>query len=248
VPLEVAGRERVDVHEPFERVVVAVAVAVAAGRARVEQPAPERGDGQARALGHVGDPVAVARGLAREEHDPAGAQDAQELRERAVQLRQVMEHRVPEDEVERRVLERQRRGVADRGLDVETEPAGVAPQRREHARRHVGADRRPHDALLHEVEREVAGARPDLQRAGERTGVGAEQLLDLAEHLGAADLAEVDTPLGVVLGRRHVVVAAVDVEDVLGALGCGHRGRKSRTGALIPGPVPGRTRRGSRAR
>ena len=79
------------------------------------------------------------------------------------------------------------------------------------------------DALLHQVEREVARAGADLQRAGERAGVAAEQLLDLAEHLGAADRAEVDAPFGVVLGRRDVVVAAVDVEDLLGAVGCGHR-------------------------
>ena len=40
--------------------------------------------------------------------------------------------------------------------------------------------------------------------------------------LRAADVAEVDAPLGVVLRGRHVVVAAVDVEDLLGRVGRGH--------------------------
>ena len=56
----------------------------------------------------------------------------------------------------------------------------------------------------------------------ERPRPGAEQLLDLAQYLGPADVAEVDAPLGVVLRGRHVVVAAVDVEDLLGRVGRGH--------------------------
>ena len=75
---------------------------------------------------------------------------------------------------------------------------------------------------------EVPGARADLQRARERAGPRAEQLLDLAEHLGAPDVAEVDAPLGVVVGRRDVVVAAVDVEDLVRCVRRRHAGRKSR--------------------
>src|SRR6185295_11009071 len=69
---------------------------------------------------------------------------------------------------------------------------------------------------------------PDLQRARERPRSLAEQLRDLAEHLVAADLAERDAPLGVVVLRRHVVVAAVDVEDLVGSGGRGHRAAESR--------------------
>ena len=96
------------------------------------------------------------------------------------------------------------------------------------------------DARLHQVEREVAGAGADLQRAGERAGVAAEQLLDLAEHLRAPDLAEVDAPLGVVVGRRDVVVAAVDVEDLVGGVGRGHaRARSLGRRSVQPDAGPG---------
>ena len=77
-------------------------------------------------------------------------------------------------------------------------------------------------AVLHQVQREVAGAGADLERARERAGLVAEQLAHLPEHLLAADLAERDAPLGVVVARRHVVVAAVDVEDLVGSGGSGH--------------------------
>ena len=77
-------------------------------------------------LGHRGDPVAAARRLAGEEQRPAGPQHAVELGERAVQVGQVVQHRVAEHEVEGRVLERQRGGVARRGLDLEAEPRALA--------------------------------------------------------------------------------------------------------------------------
>jgi hypothetical protein len=126
----------------------------------------------------------------------------------------------------------------------------------EHAGGDVGADRRLDDARLHQVEREVAGARADLQRARERAGTPAEQLLDLAEHLRAADVAEVDAPLRVVVGRRDVVVAAVDVEDLVGReakpvtsgarQGRGHPAAS--LGLLIPSPARARTRRAGAGR
>ena len=72
-----------------------------------------------------------------------------------------------------------------------------------------------------EVQREVAGPGADLQRAVEARRRAAERLAHLAEHLRAADLAEVDAPLGVVVGGRDVVVAGVDVADGL----VGWRGR-----------------------
>ena len=67
----------------------------------------------------------------------------------------------------------------------------------------------------HQVEREVAGARADLQGALEAGGLAAERLAHLGGDLRLADVAEVDAPLGVVVVGRHVVVAGVDVADLL---------------------------------
>ena len=164
----------------------------------------------------------MPRRLAREQQHAAGPQHAQELGERALELGQVVQHRVAQHEVERPVLERERGRVREGRLHLQAEPLRVVAERLEHAGRDVGADRRPDHARLHQVEREVPGARPDLQRAPERAGSPAEQLLDLAEHLGPADVAEVDAPLRVVVGGRDVVVAAVDVEDLVGRVGRGH--------------------------
>ena len=71
------------------------------------------------------------------------------------------------------------------------------------------------DAGLQHVEREVARARADLQRALERAQV-ADRLSHLAQDLPTADLAVVDAPLGVVGGRGAVVVGGVDGADVVG--------------------------------
>ena len=68
-------------------------------------------------------PVAVARRLAGEQQHAAGPQHAPELGERALELGQVVQHGVAEHEVERRVLERQRRGVARGGLDLQRRAA-----------------------------------------------------------------------------------------------------------------------------
>ena len=73
------------------------------------------------ALGPRGNPVAVVRRLAAEGHHTAGAQHAPELAEGGGEIRQVVEHRVPEDEVERVVLERQLLGLARGGLHGQLE-------------------------------------------------------------------------------------------------------------------------------
>jgi hypothetical protein len=134
----------------------------------------------------------------------------------------VVEHRVAEHEVERAVGERQLGGVAGDRVDVEAEALGVARQRLQHAGGDVRAGGGAHDAGLHQVEREVAGPGADLERVRERPGSRAEQLLDLAQHLRAPLRAERDAPLAVVLGGRRVVVATVEVEDLLGGVGRGH--------------------------
>ena len=225
--LEVGGSERVHVDHRLERVVVGRPAVAVVRLARADEAAPHGRGRDPCPLRQRRDPVAVARRLAGEQQHAARPQHAPELRERALQLRQVVEHGMAEDEVEARVLERQRGGVARRGLDLQAEARGVRPQRVEHPRRDIRADARADHAVLHQVEREVARAGADLERARERPRPPPEQLLDLAEHLRAADRAEVDAPLRVVAAGRHVVVAAVDVEDLL-------RWRPWRGGRLAP--------------
>ena len=69
---------------------------------------------------------------------------------------------------------------------------------------------------LQQVEREVAGAGADLERVAERARRLARRApwRSFAPHLGLADLAEVDPPLGVVLAGGGVVVAGVGVLDL----------------------------------
>ena len=59
--------------------------------------------------------------LAAEGHHSARAQHTPELAEGGGEIRQVVEHRVPEDEVERVVVERQLLGLARGGLDGQPE-------------------------------------------------------------------------------------------------------------------------------
>ena len=135
----------------------------------------------------------------------------------------MVEHGVAEHEIERLVVERQLRRVARDGLHLHPDVLGVPGERVQHPRSDVGAGRRPDHALLHQVDREVPGARADLERALERARRRPEQLAHLAQHLLASDLAEGDAPLGVVVACRGVVVTAVDVEDLGGGRGSGHR-------------------------
>ena len=92
------------------------------------------------------------------------------------------------------------------------------------------------EAGLQKIEREVAGAGADLERIAERPiGNAAEGLAQLAGHLSLADVSEVDPPLRVIGGRRHIVVALIDVLDPVGALGGGHaRGSYAATSGLSP--------------
>src|SRR5206468_1344960 len=70
----------------------------------------------------------------------------------------------------------------------------------------------------HQVQGEVARPGADLERAlVALVKLRADQLAQLAEHLRLADLAEVDSPLGVIARGRDVVVARVDVADLIGS-------------------------------
>ena len=105
----------------------------------------------------------------------------------------------------------------------------------QHPGRDVGRGQPFDDAELHEVEREVAGAGADLEPVAEALPVvPAERLDQLGAHLPLPGGAEVDAPLGVVFVCGGVVVAGVDVLDVLG-----RRCRGSRHAAgnnTVPGP------------
>ena len=62
-----------------------------------------------------------------------------------------MEHGMPEHEVEALVLERQLGGVTRSRLDLQPQISSVALERLQHARRDVGAGRRPDHPVLHQV-------------------------------------------------------------------------------------------------
>ena len=189
--------------------------------ARPHQPPPERRDCERCALRDDCDSVAVARRLAREGDDSAGAQHAPELAERLLQVRDVVQHGVAEDDVERVVLERQPLGVAHDRLDRgrQAEALGGGGQRLQHPGRDVCCHHLVEPAVAQQVQREVAGAGADLEAASVRVrAVAAQRLVHLAEHLDGALAAEVDAPFGVVGVRREVVIADVRVQDLLRGL------------------------------
>ena len=137
---------------------------------------------------------------------------------------------VAKDEVEALVLERQSLGVGLAGLDLEPQaldPGGeLAEHPRGDIRRHEPLDR----AELHQVEREVPRARADLERVQEGPlGPAAERLGELAADLVLADRAEVDPPLRVVARGGRVVVAGVDVADLV----CAERLGRHRHGSVL---------------
>ena len=73
-----------------------------------------------------------------------------------------------EDEVEALVLEGQRLGLGgDRGHVLEPERLGGGGEPLQHPRRDVGRGQPLDHPELDQVEREVAGARADLQRVAE---------------------------------------------------------------------------------
>ncbi len=85
-----------------------------------------------------------------------------ELAKRARKVGEVVKHRVPEDEIEAVVGERQGLGVGPGGPDGQTEALGVGVQRADHAGRDVGAGRLADDPAAQQVEAEVPRAGTDL--------------------------------------------------------------------------------------
>ena len=169
----------------------------------------------AGALGHARQAVAVARGLARR---TAACRRAR-ARARTRRTRAPGRGCGAARRGRARGRSSRRRTAAARRRRAWSAPQaqalGVGRERREHARRDVAAGGLLDQAGAQQVEREVAGSRADLERARVVAGRAAECLAHLREHLLAADLAEVDAPLGVVVVGRDVVVARVDVADLL---------------------------------
>jgi hypothetical protein len=130
-----------------------------------------------------------------------------------LQVGDVMQHGMAEHQVEAAVGQLQALGVTPHRGHGEPQLGGVAPQLRQHPGGDVHAHGRADHACLHEVEGEVARAGPDLQRPAERLRPAAQGLSQLGQDLVPAHGAEVDPPLGVVLGGGGVVVAGVDVAD-----------------------------------
>ena len=195
------------------------------------RPAPRLGTDASRSPSRDGSPG---------EHDPAaGSQHPVKLGERAPQVGQVVQHRVAEHEVEaagrRTAATRRRRAAALTSSPsrsalarrVETMPGEMSVQ--------VACATTPG---LQQVEAEVAGAGADLERAViALVELGPEQLAQLAEHLALADLAEVDPPLGVVAVGGDVVVARVDVADLVGVRTASIRRRRLPCRARWPTPT-----------
>ncbi len=122
-----------------------------------------------------------------------------------------------EHKVEALILEGQALRIGRERVHLQAQALRVICERTEHAGGDVCAGRLFDDARAHQVEREIAGARADLQRAVIAARLGAERLLHLRAHLLRPMLAEIDPPLGVVVPGCDVVVAGVDVADLLGA-------------------------------
>ena len=178
-----------------------------------------------RALWHRRQAVAQPRRLAGEREPSSGPQHAVKLVERAAEVGEVVEHRVAEHEVEALVGERQRLGIRAGRADIEAQALRIGRQRSDHPRRDVSARRLAHGPCLQQVQAEVARACTDLERPAEATvELSSEQLAELPEHLSLSDGTEVDSPLGVVAFGCHIVVASVDVPDLVGAAKCLHGG------------------------
>src|SRR5690348_12814629 len=88
-----------------------------------------------------------------------------ELAERAVEVREVVEHGVSQDEIKCRIRKRERLGVRPRRSDVEAQSGGVDRQSPDHPRRDIRARGLLDRPGLEQVEAEVAGPGSNLQRA-----------------------------------------------------------------------------------
>ncbi len=188
-----------------------------AAAARAHQLAPKRGEDQPRPLGQGGEAVAVARRLAGEGDHAAGAQDAAEFGEGALQVGDVVKDGVAEDEVEALLLEGELLGLGRDRPHLQPERLGGTREPPQHPRGDVGRGQPLDHAELEQVEREVAGARADLQPVAEGSAPPSPpSALASFSRTCSWPVSPKSIPhlASYVIGRS-VVVAGVDVLDVL---------------------------------
>jgi len=180
-----------------------------------EQPPPDGRDHERGALWQRRHAVAVERRLAAEDDRPARPQHALELGERGVEVRMWWRTAWP----------------STRSNESSSKGSSAASQRTvSTARPRLSAERDSWSSIpwemsvatasstapgAQQVEREVPGARADLERARERAAVSAECLAHLPEYLLDSALVVRDSPLRVVIRSGDVVVAGVHILDVV---------------------------------
>jgi hypothetical protein len=103
---------------------------VGGGGAHHPPPGGRRGGRQA--LGDCRQAVPAARRLAAEDERSAGAKDSAELREGAIEVGQVVEHRMPEHEVEARLVEGELARLGTPGLDRQPKGLGALREAIQH--------------------------------------------------------------------------------------------------------------------
>ena len=223
-PFEVGGIEGVQVDDRLQR---------RGARRLVELGLWTSPIGQERQLGDVGRdppgqrreltgvPVACCRRFAGEHEPPAGLEHAHHLSQRQLDVGDVVEHRVPDHQVEGVVVVGDALGVGDPAVDVQTERLPVAGGHLDHAGREIGHRSAPCHPGLDQVQQEEPGTAAQLQ------GPVVGQLpLGLFGYGGVEATARI-VDAALVVGDRPFVVVGLGLPVVvehLGELGVVHRG------------------------
>ncbi len=130
-----------------------------------------------------------------------------------------------EHEIKAAAFKRERLGLSAGSFDLQPQALGVGAKARDHPGRDVGAGGLSDQPTLQQVEAEVAGSGADLERSLIALfELGADDLAELALHLPLPGLAEINAPFPVVACRRRIVIASVDIADLLRGPACLHGG------------------------
>src|SRR5699024_2335931 len=190
-----------------------------------------------------GVPVPDPRRLAGDDEAATRPEHAQDLAQGGLDVRDVVDHRVPDDEVEAVVGEGEGLGIGDVAADGEAEPLGVLLRCLDHPRREVGdVDLLDQSGDL-EVEREEPGAGPELEHPAEgqrlpRHPYRVEHAEETVPDERRAAVVEGDRPLLVVgLGLPVVVQHLGELVVLPGPLDVRHAGRRRAVGHQIPSKV-----------
>ncbi len=148
------------------------------------------------------------------EHEPAARlEHPHHLAQRQLDIGDVVQHGVPDDQVEGVVVVRDALGVGDPAVDVEAQVLAVAGGDLDHARRQVGHRAAPGHPGLDQVEQEEAGAAAQF----EGTVVGQLALLVVGDDGVEPAARVVDAAL--VVGDRPLVVVGLGFPVVVEHLG-----------------------------